>query len=459
MVKSKNSFWIALLDYCQDHEELRVRLWNGYIGWKLPKKFRGQEPQSGCSQFVVKAPPDGWPELTEEEMLLLDQIAKKYGGHPSWNKRVYMDFSHQTFEYQTKFSDLTLVAVDFSNSHFQANVKFDGTSFIMQSNFRGAVFSHGVTFFDALFEANVDFQQTQFMEYAFFTRVQFNGGASFSESKFVGPVDFAESEFSEKFFSSGTKPIVLAGFNGVEFQDYVCFHNVIFGKYPSQIDESKRSSRLADFSDARFHATTDFSHAAFNGAPIFYNCDLHEDTDFSRVKWPKVIPTGSKQIDDAIRAWERLELMMSKLEKPLDRHQFYRLKMRTRRSKDSNFLRLFNWLFDVTCDYGWSISRATVSWILHWLVATVLLFLNSDQAIFGDGVLKFFVAALGTAFANAHAFLGLASEGGYLESCRLLIEQNDQFGLYAVVGVAQAVVGPIFLFLLLLTLRNRFRLV
>ena len=99
-----------------------------------------------------------------------------------------------------------------------------------------------------------------------------------------------------------------------------------------------------------------------------------------------------------------------------------------------------------------------MSWTLHWLVAAVLLFLNSGQAIFGDSALKFFVAALGTAFANAHAFLGLASEGGYLESCRLLIEQNDQFGLFAVVGVVQVVVGPVFVFLLLLTVRNRFRL-
>ena len=199
-------------------------------------------------------------------------------------------------------------------------------------------------------------------------------------------------------------------------------------------------------------------HAIFNGAPKFFNCDLHEDTDFSRVEWPKALPTDSEQIDNAIRAWERLELMMSQLEKPLDRHRFYRLKMRTRRQNDSRFLRMFSRLFEVTCDYGWGISRAAVWWISHWLVAAVLLFFNAIQINVGDCVPMLFVAALGTAFANAHAFLGLAGEGGYLASCRLLIEQNDQIGLLAVVGAVQAVVGPVLLFLLLLTVRNRFRL-
>lgn len=81
------------------------------------------------------------------------------------------------------------------------------------------------------------------------------------------------------------------------------------------MDESKRLMRLADFSDAKFHAPADFRYAVFNGAPTFFNCSLHEDTDFGRVKWPEAMPTGTQAIDDAIRAWERLELMMSELEK------------------------------------------------------------------------------------------------------------------------------------------------
>ena len=80
------------------------------------------------------------------------------------------------------------------------------------------------------------------------------------------------------------------------------------------------------------------------------------------------------------------------------------------------------------------------------------------HATVGGDALKLFTAALGTAFANAHAFLSLSGKGGYLETCRLLIEQCDHGGLLAAVGVTQAILGPAFLFLLLLTVRNRFRL-
>jgi len=48
---------------------------------------------------------------------------------------------------------------------------------------------------------------------------------------------------------------------------------------------------------------------------------------------------------------------------------------------------------------------------------------------------------------------------GYLEKGRELLEDNDTWGLLTVgADTVKAVFGPAFLFLLLLTLRNRFRL-
>ena len=66
---------------------------------------------------------------------------------------------------------------------------------------------------------------------------------------------------------------------------------------------------------------------------------------------------------------------------------------------------------------------------------------------------------LGTGFATAHAFLFLTASGGYLAAGRKVLEDNDVWGVLTVgMGTVEAVLGPIFLFLLLLTLRNRFRL-
>ena len=66
--------------------------------------------------------------------------------------------------------------------------------------------------------------------------------------------------------------------------------------------------------------------------------------------------------------------------------------------------------------------------------------------------------AIATSFSNAHAFLGLTSENGYLEAYRDVTEASLDQWVMQLVGTGQAVLGPILLFLLLLTLRNRFRL-
>lgn len=456
MPNSHTPFWIALLKQCRERER-RIRLWNGYLGWKLPPKIKGEEPQSGWPQLIADVPPGGWPQLTEDERTFLDKLAVENGGHPSWGERPYMDLSGNTFESETDLSDLTFVDADFSNAHFRTEVRLERTQFFAQSWFGDAVFEAGILCHETFFEADVHFTRAQFRSYAGFTSVQFNGGATFAGAVFECPARFDDSKFVETFFSSGITVLYLADFKGVKFLQGASFRNVVFGEDPKHSVKRIRPKRLADFSDARFLAATDFRQAVFNSVPAFFNCSLHEDTDFGRVEWPKVMPEP-RRADDVIRAWERLELMMSELEKPLDRHRFYRFKMRVRRLTDGRFLRVLNWLFDVTSDYGWSISRAAIVWVAHWSVSGLFLFANAGQAAIGSDSWKLIIAALGTAFANAHAFLSLAGKGGYLESCRVLIEQHDQGGFLTAIGVVQAILGPVFLFLLLLTVRNRFRL-
>ncbi|MYB54241.1 MAG: pentapeptide repeat-containing protein [Acidobacteriia bacterium] len=456
MPNGEIAFWRAILDLPGKHEQ-KARLWNGYIGWKLPPGLRGETPRNGWPHYVVHAPPGGWPELTEDERSVLENLAQEYGGHPTWRERTYMDFVGSSFESEVNLSDLTLIDADFSKARFHAGVQLEGSRFFMQACFSGTNFEAGARFHKTFFEADVHFNHVQFRGFALFESVEFNGGATFDRAGFESYVRFNDSKFVETHFSGGISVLNLASFKGVHFRGGASFRNVVFGEDPTRTVKRHRPRRLADFSDARFDAATDFRRAVFNGPPAFFNCRLHEDTDFSRVEWPKAMPEP-REIEYAIRAWERLELMMSQLEKPLDRHRFFRFKMRARRLADGRFLRVINYLFEFTSDYGWSVKRASLSWVAHWLVAGFVLFSNARQAGFGGDTLKLFIAALGTAFANAHAFLSLAGPGGYLEGGRLLIEQHVHGGLLAIIGVTQAVLGPVLLFVLLLTLRNRFRL-
>ena len=89
---------------------------------------------------------------------------------------------------------------------------------------------------------------------------------------------------------------------------------------------------------------------------------------------------------------------------------------------------------------------------------SVLMYFNSFTAAVAADWLKLAKASLGTGFANAHAFLGLATDGGYLAGCREVLEENNALGFLNAIGTIETFLGPIFLFLLLLTLRNRFRL-
>ena len=426
MANEHTKFWLALLDQGQDMDQ-RVRLWNGYLGWHLPPKYKGEgEPQSGWPQLIVDPPDGGWPELTKEEYKIIGTLAEAHGGYPKFSHHYYMDFSDLTFSGKTDLSGLVLVRATFKRAKFGGDVELsDKTQFYDQAWFDDAVFEGLFSCGRAQFDAPVSFRGSKFRQYASFIGTKFMGGASFANVKFEEGVMFNDSIFEERYFSGGLMSPYLADFRNAEFQGRASFREVLFGNDKSTYSRRIWPERRADFTDAEFTTTTDFRGATFSGAPAFFNAKIHEDTDFGRIDWDKA-DTNNIPVDYAIRAWERLELMMSELEKPFDRHQFFRLKMRARRRSDGILLRIVNLMFDKTCDYGWGVSKAFACWFGHWIIFAVILFLNALPALNGVDLYKIVLASIGTSFANAHAFLFLTTEGGYLEKGLQLLKENDE---------------------------------
>ena len=436
----------------------RVRLWNGYLGWRLPPHVKGEcELQSGWPQLIVDPPDGGWPELTKEEYEIIEKLAEEHGGYPEFN-HYYMDFSDQVFSGEVDLSGLILVLAKFDGARFEGEVKLsDKTRFYAQAWFHNVIFEGGFFCDKARFDAPVSFAGSRFKQHASFLGTKFMGGASFANVTFEGQVMFNNSRFEERYFLGSIMIPYLADFRNAKFMARTSFREVLFGNDDSAYSRTLWPERRADFTDAVFTTTTEFRGAIFGGAPAFFNATLHEDTDFGRIDWDTA-DTDNISVDYAIRAWERLELMMSKLEKPFDRHQFFRLKMRARRRSNGVLLRIVNWLFDKTCDYGWGTGRACACWFGHWIIFAAILFANAVPALNGVGLCKIALASVGASFASAHAFLFLTARGGYLEESLRLLKENDEWGLVTGVGVAETILGPILLFLLLLTLRNRFRL-
>ena len=457
MEKENTDFWLALSGLEEDRD-LRNRLWNGYIGWRLTPKLKGEvDPGKGWPQLRVAPPDGGWPDLTGNEMDRLDELANGHGGHPKLGHG-FMDFAGQTIADDFDLSGLILIWADFKRAWFGSEVKMsEKTRFYAQASFTGARFDENLYCDRARFEANVSFAGARFSRYADFGGTEFMGGASFRNVKFGREAMFNDARFEERWFSAGITVPYLTDFAGAEFNGRTSFRNAVFGNTDAVYSRRLWPERRVNFNDAVFGDTTDFRGASFGGAPAFFNATLHEDTDFSGIDWTTA-ENEHVPVDYAVRSWERLELMMSKLEKPFDRHRFFRLKMRARRRKDGLLLRALSWLFEKTADYGWGVGRAGACWLGNWALFSMVLFANACARSCSGSLGEIALASIGTSFANAHAFLFLAAEGGYLEGSVDLLRQNDGWGLVTEVGVAEAILGPIFLFLVLLALRNRFRL-
>ena len=347
--------------------------------------------------------------------------------------------------------------------------KFDGAEFKgtkkqphVVAAFEGSSFHHAVSFECASLPytssfANVTFHGDASFRQAKVTPNQTNSNlteetASFCQAKFSGEADFSEADFG-----------VGIDFQSAGFQGKARFEKAQF-------------QRSSTFDSAKFQNETSFRKASFGVPPKFFETEIHENVDFSRVEWSEAERSYKHSIlrvcsrDDvernagaAARAWDRLELIMSKQEKYAERHEFFRLRMRAQRQRDGfGFATLADLLYDYSSDYGWGVGRAIAWWFGHIAVGAVVMCIGAVATNPWSPLWAWTFAwnSLLVSFANSLAFLRLGSDGGYLNGSYEFVKEtlSDSVWVFSLVGTIQAILGPILLFLVLLTLRNRLRL-
>ena len=481
MPNEHSDFWIQLLKFGETEEERR-RNWNVFC-IKVLNVF--------SYPFIAPDNKENVQEKTDvgivqsETRVPLQRLANRLNGPSTFPDKIgpdlssFMDFYDIDFDDNVSFSGRVLIGANFQNTIFSQNANFSDVNFLGLTHFNGTKFlspkvglRDGAHFRNCTFHNTVYFDSAEFDFRARFDNARFQSASYFRGTRFEprdnrpkassGFVSFVDCQFSNEVSFENAKFAFGVDFSDVKFKDAVKF-------------ERATVHHVVSFNNAKFSNTTSFRKIHFGRPPKFFETDLHEDTDFGDIDWksaehcyrrktcegenPTVIKTNA---DDAVRAWDRLALIMSKREKLVERHEFFRLKMRAQRKRDGRCLLTFlNWLFDITSDYGWSVGRAFVCWLGHMGAGALALVSNTlicSMSLDRDEIRVLWDSLL-VSFANAHAILGLASEGGYLHGARQsLYSISQQDSILNAIGTCQIIFGPIFLFLVLLTLRNRFRI-
>lgn len=476
--KSNADFWLNLLEEGHSEDEKKDN-WNMCLFAKIGQiesYFSSNSPQK------VVAMKDSYSGRNTYETV---QKWKNYPALPELpqepNIRIesYMNFSNEEFPENISFAGRVLIGADFRQAVFKGWADFRGAVFLGCTHFDGARFegretmqppaNYGqVSFTNAVFGNTAYFKSAEFPRNSWFENAEFLSAGYFQNAIFGNNQELGAVVFDNVTFGSE------ANFENATFESGGGFDNVTFNA-EANFKKTKFCSK-AHFNKSIFNGTTTFQGATFRQPPKFFETEVHEDTNINGIDWHQAERFYSKpnhkdvtrdkikeRAENAVLAWERLALIMSRQEKPWERHQFFRLKMRAQRHADGmwSISSIANRIFDVLSDYGWGIGCAFTWWIGHivlfWMILAGAACYQIQEkgcqwqgGIIRDGFL--------VSLANSLSFLRLKS--GYLSgNYKDLAKDLEQvMWLFSTVGTIQAILGPILLFLVLLTLRNRFRI-
>jgi hypothetical protein len=300
-----------------------------------------------------------------------------------------------------------LIGLDFSSSHFERLLNFDGSTFsrdvrlgsveIAHASFNEAKFLDGITgdgskfgdveFYWATISGRTSLQQVTFI-CAGFKGVVFDGEAEFRDSKFKQTAHFSMAKFAYEANFDDVIFYGMAWFDESRFSVFSLFNEAVF-------------MGSASFDRAVFEHDAIFEHCRFYGAPGFHDAKLPQNTSFYRAKFlPQM--RGRWTNDDRQR-FRTLKLLMGSLRAQQDEALFFSLEMRVQRlveykpyvgyrppdnprrsagppiSLGHPFLWFISWFYDVVSRYGQSPGRAFWAFMIWNTVFTAIYFFLSRE--------------------------------------------------------------------------------
>ncbi|MEQ8708425.1 MAG: pentapeptide repeat-containing protein [Rhodospirillales bacterium] len=321
------------------------------------------------------------------------------------------------------------------------------------ANYQGATFNKLARFDQVMFQNDANFRNTNFLEFAKFESTSFRKTADFTRAIFQSIAIFKSSTFDE-----------LATFYHCKFQWHVNFREVTFGENvdlrgAANQEDIKRITGTVRFDDVTFSKTVDFTNREFlnttsfndtlfhTHAPVFANTRLHEGTTWHGVQWPGTPddPIAARDMADAYSHLRRRSNAIQDHEAELD---FYGRELRAKRAAVGGATGFLISLYEWSCGFGASVGLPLVWLFGLWAsgppFCRALLRLEGAAEIDGLTLYGFSLASVG-------GFFGMRKEF-FAEFMK------DLPGTVLALSGAQSLLGAVFVFLLGLSLRNRFRI-
>ena len=398
-------------------------------------------------------------------------------GHPF--KLLSLEAGHEhkldtiTKELKSLLGDIKKVKeIDFSELTFDECIDFSNFIFPKDTSFKHAKFPHDINFLDTIFLKDAVFNDSKFFKNVYFNNAVFYETADFEEAIFQGKKSHCKetAKFRNTVFAK------IANFRNATFWGYANFKGAkLAGR--AFFQEAKFKWHAPRFYDATFNneitwagiklpkfkkapvdkcrKATDDELTKFGKKFVYFN---YKDTfkNFKTLASLETFKTIRKnkrrRIEENQNSYENIAILLDKANKYHDQHFFFRQEMRCRRWLVKNcFIRFPYTLYQYFADYGYGVGRAFSCWFAHICFWAGILFLFG----FKDELKTYerFACSALTSVSNAHSFL--FSKGKRLNDCYEMASDKLTFNLF---WAGETILGVLFLFLLLLTLRVRFRI-
>jgi Pentapeptide repeats (9 copies) len=276
-------------------------------------------------------------------------------------------FDNAAFSGDTSFTSAAFLGgARFDSATFLGNAWFNGAIFSGYARFSGAAYTGNVWFDSAAFAGGARFDSVVFSGNALFGSTVFANNAGFSDAKFLGYASFASSVFSDN-----------ARFCEASFSGGAWFSNAAFKKRADF--ELARFTKKAVFDGLEAQHTFNLTDTAFAQVPLFSQAEFGQPPNLSGMSFP--LPAfwdaGKAEFVAPYRLLRRMAAQSGDYERE---HMALKGELRSRRWSLDKWWHPGLWLglfYDGASDCGRSVARAFIAWLALLAIFPLLYLLNS----------------------------------------------------------------------------------